>query len=131
MNLPITSLYAGLLALWILYLLFKVVGFRRGKQVLLGDGDHNHGIRLIRAHGNATETIPIFLILLALIEGMGAPVWVVHLFGAPFLVGRILHGVHFVTARRDLVLRMTGMILTLIPTAMAALGLVAHALVRL
>jgi len=100
MNLPITSLYAGLLALWILYLLFKVVGFRRGKQVLLGDGDDTHGIRLIRAHGNATETIPIFLILLALIEAMAAPGWVVHLFGAPFLVGRILHGVHFVTARR-------------------------------
>lgn len=131
MDLPITGLYAGLLALLILFLLFKVVGFRRGKQVLLGDGGDSHGLRLVRGHANATETIPIFLIMLALIEGMGSPGWVVHLLGAPFLLGRVLHAYHFVAARRDLSCRMAGMILTLLPTGFAALGLVAHSLVRL
>lgn len=131
MALPITALYAGLLALWVLFLAFGVVRFRWAKKVTLGDGGHAEGQVVIRGHANAVETVPLFLILLALIEGLGTPGWVVHLFGLVFLVGRVMHGLHFQKPRKGITLRFWGMILTILPTLFAALGLVGHALVRL
>lgn len=127
MALPVTALYAGILALWVVFLLFQVVGFRRGEKVALGDGGSDHGQRLIRAHANATETIPLFLILLGLTEGLGAPSYALHLLGGIFTLGRIVHGVHFMKARPGITLRFVGMILTIIAMTMAALGLIAHA----
>ncbi len=38
MALPITAAYAGLFGLWMVFLIIKVVGFRLGRKVLLGDG---------------------------------------------------------------------------------------------
>jgi uncharacterized membrane protein YecN with MAPEG domain len=131
MPLPYTSIFAGLLALWLIYLQFSVIRFRLGKQVLLGDGGDAHGERLIRGHANAVETVPIFLILLALSEGLGTPGWVIALLGALFLLGRVLHGAHFITASEDLTLRRTGMQLTLLATLATALGLIGHAVVAL
>lgn len=131
MPLPVTGLFAGLLALWVIFLQFKVIKFRMGQKVVLGDGGDAHGERLIRGHGNAVETIPIFLILLGLSEGLGTPGWVVGLLGALFLCGRVLHGVHFVTAREDLTLRRTGMQLTLLATSLTAIGLIGHSLISL
>ena len=131
MPLPITAIFAGLLALWMVFLLFKVVGFRRGKRVLLGHGDDAHGERLVRAHANATENIPIFLILLGLAEGMGTPAWILGVLGGVFLLGRVLHGLHFVTARKDLTWRFYGMLMTLGGIVLTALGAIGHGLASL
>lgn len=128
--LPVTAVFAGLLALWLLFLQVEVIRFRWRRRVSLGDGGFDDGVRLIRAHGNAVETIPIFLILLGLSEGMGAPGWVVGVLGAAFLAGRILHGLQFVLDRPGFAWRSAGMVLTLITTGLAALGVIAHALVR-
>ena len=46
------------------------------KACPLGDGGSEVGIRRIRGHANAVETVPIFLILLGLSEGLGTPGWV-------------------------------------------------------
>ena len=131
MALPVTAVIAGLCALWLIFLQFKVVGFRRGHSVVLGDGGDEGGQRLIRAHGNATENIPIFLILLGLSEGLGTPVWVVWILGIVFLAGRILHGVHFFRARKGITLRFYGMIMTLLAIGFTALGVIGHGLVAL
>ena len=131
MSLPVTAVFAGLLALWLIFLQTRVIAFRRARRVSLGAGGHDEGSRLIRAHGNAAETIPIFLILLGLSEGLGAPGWVVALLGAAFLAGRVLHGLQFVLDRPDLTFRSWGMILTLGATGLAALGAIAHGLVEL
>lgn len=128
MPLPVTAIFAGLLAFWLMYLQFKVVRFRRANDVSLGHGDHEMGERLIRAHGNACETVPIFLILLALAEGMGTPAWIVGGLGVIFLAGRLLHGIHFFRLRDGIQLRFWGMILTLLATGLAALGAIGHGL---
>jgi uncharacterized protein len=124
--LPVTSIFAGLLALWLIFLQSRVIAFRGKRRVSLGDGGYEDGVRLIRAHGNAAETIPIFLILLGLGEGMGAPGWVVGLLGTAFLAGRVLHGLQFVLDRPGFTFRMWGMILTLTATGLAALGAIGH-----
>ena len=131
MPLPVTAVFAGLLAFWLIFLQSRVIAFRGRRRVSLGDGGHEDGLRLIRAHGNAAETIPIFLILLALGEGMGAPGWVLALLGLAFLTGRVLHGLQFVLGRPGFSYRMWGMILTLGATGLAAFGAIGHGLVEL
>jgi uncharacterized protein len=128
MFLPVTAVFAGLLALWLIFLQSRVIAFRGSRRVSLGDGGHDEGLRVIRAHGNAAETIPIFLILLGLGEGMGAPGWVVAVLGIVFLAGRVLHGMQFLLNRRGFTFRMWGMILTLSATGLAALGAIGHGL---
>ena len=131
MALPITAVIAGLCALWLIVLQFKVVGFRRGKGVSLGHDNDEMGERLIRAHANAVENIPIFLILLGLSEGLGTPGWVLWLLGLFFLTGRILHGVHFFKIREGFKMRVYGMLMTLISIGLAALGVAVHGLASL
>ena len=127
MPLPITAFYAGLLALWILFLAFKVVGFRRSERVILGAGSSDNGERLIRGHGNAIETIPIFLIMLGLAEGLGTAGWMLHIVAVAFCAGRFLHGVHFMKARESNDLRFYGMLTTVITTALLAVWLILSA----
>lgn len=124
MALPITAFYAGVLALWILFLLFKVVAFRRSQRVLLGAGGDKLGECLIRGHGNATENIPIFLIMLGLAEGIGTASWFLHALALVFCVGRFLHGVHFMQVREGITLRFYGMLMTLLANGVLAVRLI-------
>ncbi|MBY5991120.1 MAPEG family protein [Ferrimonas balearica] len=91
MTLAITGLYAALTGVLILTLAAVVVMTRRQERIGIGDGDHR-ALRLrIRVHANLIEYAPIALILLGCAEAGGAPHWVLHLGGALFLVGRLLH----------------------------------------
>ncbi len=94
--LPITSLYASILGLLVIFLSFQVVYFRRSKRVEIGDGGDSMGQRLIRAHANAVEYVPIALILLAVTEINGAHIGIVHGAGAALVVGRLLHPLGFI-----------------------------------
>lgn len=131
MPLPVTAIFAGLMALWLVVLQFKVVGFRRTQKVSLGTGGDQMGERLIRAHGNAVETIPIFLILLAASETLGTPQWILIALGVVFTLGRLMHGVHFFKIRQGGKLRFYGMIMTLLATISAAIGAIGHGLAGL
>ena len=55
----VTSLYAGLLALLYLYLTSRVIRFRRGRRVDMGDAGDPLLQRYIRAHANFAEYAPI------------------------------------------------------------------------
>lgn len=131
MPLPITAFYAGILALWVLLLAFQVVSRRRTAKVSIGAGDDPMLETRIRGHGNATETVPLALILLGLSEGLSTPVWLLHTFGVALLVGRVMHGVHFLAPRDGLFLRFWGMLLTIASIAMMALGLIGNSLPRI
>ena len=131
MPLPVTAIFAGLLALWLTVLQFKVVGFRRQHQVSLGHGGNEMGERLTRAHGNAAETVPIFLILMGASETLGTPAWVLFVLGAAFMAGRILHGVHFFKVRKGFRLRFYGMLITVGTTIAMAIGAIGHGLAGL
>ncbi|MBK1660426.1 MAPEG family protein [Paracraurococcus ruber] len=90
MPLPATALYAALLAALFLALAIRVIGMRRRYQVALG-APHRLVERAVRAHGNCAEYVPLGLILLALLEGMGLPAWGVHALGTALVIGRVSH----------------------------------------
>ena len=90
-HLPVTSLFAALLALMLFTLTMTVIVTRMTTKTDLGDGDNPSMFRRIRAHGNFVEYVPMGLILLGLNEVSGAgAIWLVTI-GALLLVGRILH----------------------------------------
>lgn len=131
MPLTITALYAALATFWVIYLAWNVGNERRAHKVANGDGGVPSLNRAIRAHGNAVETVPLALILLALSENLGAPEWMIHALGIALLVGRVVHALHFLQDRQDLVYRTYGMMLTVAMMAFTALGLLGHALAAL
>jgi len=87
----VTAFYAGLLALLLLVLGMRLPLLRRRHQVSLGDGGVPALQRAVRMHGNAAETIPIGLILLAVLELQGFSLWILNAVGGSLLLGRILH----------------------------------------
>ena len=88
---PITAVYASLLGLLVVLLSLVVVKLRRSLRIGIGDGGNRDLQRAIRVQGNATEYIPLFLILLAAFElNRGAPIFL-HTMGAVFFLGRMLH----------------------------------------
>ncbi|MEM9100130.1 MAG: MAPEG family protein [Pseudomonadota bacterium] len=131
MPLPITALYAGLIALWMIFLTVSVIVLRREHRVSLGDGGNDRLGRRIRGHANAVEQAPIALILLGLSEGLGTPGWAVHLLGVMLLAGRVLHGLHFLEKRKGLLLRQLGMVLTFLSIAFLAFSAIGHALAEI
>ena len=131
MTLAVTTFYAGLCALILIWLAFKVIGRRRGAKISLSDGGDEALQRLTRAHSNAAEWMPVFLILLAGVESLGAPWFVLNLAALPFIIGRCLHGWHFATARTDFRFRVLGMHLTLWPLLALALGGIGHGFVSM
>ncbi|MEM6623154.1 MAG: MAPEG family protein [Pseudomonadota bacterium] len=119
---PVTLVVAGLMAFWLIYLQAAVIRIGQSHGISLGDGGDEACARAVRAHGNAAETVPIFLILLALVELQGAPLWALVFTGTMFTAGRLLHGVHFMRRRKGLLLRVLGMALTLTATALVGAG---------
>ncbi|MEP7156569.1 MAG: MAPEG family protein [Betaproteobacteria bacterium] len=87
----ISALYAGLLAILVVMLAVVVIRLRQTLRVGTGDGGNRDLVRAIRAHGNAVETIPLFLILLALYEINRGNVTMLHVYGAVFFISRVLH----------------------------------------
>ncbi len=127
--LPITSIYAAFLALIFLALSWRVIMFRRGHRVSLGDGDSKDLRQRSRAQANFAEYTPIGLILLACIELQGAPAIAVHTLGAMLLIGRALHARAFWVHPMNFTFRTYGMLLTLLMILFSALGLLLHALI--
>ena len=87
----ITALYASLCGLWLVKLSLKVIKLRRQHKVMLGDGGHADLEAAIRTQGNATEYMPIILILMILLEWAGASWWLIHLAGLTLIIGRLVH----------------------------------------
>ncbi|MCE9832664.1 MAPEG family protein [Vibrio diabolicus] len=106
----ITALYASILAILIIWLAVQVIKQRRLNQVAYADGGVE-ALQIARsAQSNATEYIPITLILMALLESNSAyPTWI-HLTGIIFVTGRIIHARGIL--KEDLKRRVRGMQVT-------------------
>ncbi|MBL8525596.1 MAG: MAPEG family protein [Betaproteobacteria bacterium] len=89
--LPITAVYASLLALLAVMLALVVMKLRSSLRIGLGDGGNRDLSRAIRVHGNALESIPLFIVLLGIYELNHASATALHFFGAVFLLSRVLH----------------------------------------
>ncbi|MBB3225622.1 hypothetical protein FHW69_000212 [Luteibacter sp. Sphag1AF] len=120
----ITGLYAALLTLWTLILAIRVIVQRNRAKVGMGDGGHAEIARGIRAHGNATEYIPLALILLLILEINQTTPWLLHLFGIALVLGRVVHAVGLSRSSGYSPGRASGIVLTLVTMVAMALLLI-------
>ena len=88
---PISAAYAGVLALVLIALSWRVVIMRRRFKVGMGDEGHEPLGCAIRSHANFTEYVPICLILIVLLELNGATETVLHVLGSTLVVARVIH----------------------------------------
>lgn len=87
----IVALYVALSLFLNPFLMFRIGLVRQGKKISLGDGGDPELLARIRAHGNFAEVAPLALIGLIAIAMMGGSPLMLHIFGAAYFIGRILH----------------------------------------
>ena len=97
----------------------------------MGDGGNAVLIRAMRGQANFIEFAPMCLILLFAMAFLGAPAWVLHLFGIVLTVGRVLHGMHFTRPEAPGWQRSAGATLSFAALVFGAVGVIGHALVAL
>ncbi|PCI70374.1 MAG: glutathione S-transferase [Gammaproteobacteria bacterium] len=110
--LTITALYAGLLGLIFIALSFKIVGIRKSKSIGIGDGGNEKLQLACRVQANFAEYVPIALILLAILELNSWASIYVHIIGASFVVGRLLHAWGYGKSSGSSLGRVSGILLT-------------------
>lgn len=92
MPIPITALYAGILAFLLVALSIRVVVVVRAKgKVNYGDDGNPEFGRVVRAQGNFVEYVPMALLLMGIAELNGSnPTWL-HGMGVALVLARLLH----------------------------------------
>jgi uncharacterized protein len=108
----ITLFFAACCALLQCALTALVIIRRAQTGVNFLDGGDDQLMRRIRAHGNFSETAPVALLLMALLEISGLGQAALLAFGLALLVGRILHAKSLLT-NNAFWSRRGGMVLTL------------------
>lgn len=96
MDVPITAFYAGLLVL-IAIALSQLVGMLRMKtEISINDGGNPQIAVAMRRQANFVESVPLALILLALVEINGLSATWLHVLGGTLVISRIVHpfGLH-------------------------------------
>jgi uncharacterized protein len=116
----VTGLYAALLAVLFFVLSARVIVYRRGNSISLGDGNDPVLLQRIRAQGNFSEYAPFGIVLMLVAEAQGSPAFWLHICGILLLIGRAMHGVNFSFGLRQMGLRVGGMLLTLLALGLAA-----------
>lgn len=123
---PITALYAGLIALLFLVLSARTIGARRAAKVEIGtatrEGEDRELLRRVRVHANCAEYAPIALLLIGLLESLKAAPPLLHGLGAALVIGRVIHAYGLSQSPHNMPLRVGGMVLTLNVIAIAAVG---------
>jgi uncharacterized membrane protein YecN with MAPEG domain len=120
----ITGLYAAILTLLILGLAVRVMLIRRRTRIGLGDGGDRSVACAIRAHGNATEYVPLALILLLVLELNQTMPMLLHAFGIVLVIARIVHAFGLSRAAGNSAGRAVGAGLTLVVIGLMALMLI-------
>jgi uncharacterized protein len=123
----IFAIYAGLNGLILLYLSIMVSRQRQTSQTSILDAGKEEMIKAVRAHGNATEYIPIVLLLLIALAFLNAPMWLLHIVGATLTVGRILHAVGIYSSLGVSTARVLGSSLTLIALLIGSVAALVYA----
>ncbi|MFZ5669615.1 MAG: MAPEG family protein [Pseudomonadota bacterium] len=112
MELTVTSVLTGAMAIMLALLSFPIADHRRKNRISAGDGGDEAFNRLIRAQANFTEYVPISLLLVALVELCGFQAPVVWGLAGTLAVSRLVHALGLI--RNIVWARALGMILTLL-----------------
>ena len=86
-----TALYGGILGLLTIGLAANVSRLRMKHKAAWGDKGNHDLIGAIRAHGNAAEFIPVFLVLFLVWELQGASDEALGVVGGAFVLARFAH----------------------------------------
>ncbi len=127
---PITALYAGLLAPVFMFLAFRVIAVRKDARVAIGDGGNSELLRRMRVHANFAEYAPLSLLLIGLAESLGTSRFLLHALGAALLAARVVHAFGVSRTPEKLILRQAGMIGTFTVMGFAAAACIVGALSR-
>ena len=135
-TLPLTSAFASLFTLFYLFLSFRV-GYFRGSPVMKLIFKMDEEVptekleRNIRAHGNFSEYVPIFLVLLMILEILGNASFNYLLsICLIFAYGRLAHGICFAFFEFNPFLRISGMLCTYLGLVAFAVFLLLDVLVK-
>ena len=133
-NLPLTSTFASLFTLFYLFLSFRI-GYFRGSPVMKLIFKMDEEIpetklqRNVRAHGNFSEYVPIFLVLLLIIETLGQSSFDYLLtICLIFSYGRLAHAICFAFYDSNPFLRISGMLCTYLGLGIFAVQLLLEAI---
>ena len=128
-NIPLTSLFASLFTIFYLFLSFRI-GYLRGSPVmkLIFKMDKKvPAIKLdrnVRAHGNFSEYVPLFLILLYISESVELVFFnYLLIICLVFSYGRVAHAICFAFFDHNPFLRISGMLCTYISLALLSIQL--------
>lgn len=128
---PITALYAALLALIFLFLSFRTVRLRGRLRIAIGDGGNAEMTRAMRVHANFVEYVPLAVVLIYFAEVGGAHAYLVHGLGLCLLLGRLSHAWGVSQSNEKFALRVSGMVMTFIPLLLASGYIVGATVARL
>jgi len=96
MEIPYTAATVGAILIILQQVLMMITGTYRGKvSIGVGVGDDKELERKVRRHGNLAENAAIFVVVLALAEGLVGSGVAIMVFGAIFLIARISHAIAF------------------------------------
>jgi len=109
----IVAFYIALHCLLAPVLMYRVGQIRLKEKISIGDNGNDALLARIRAHGNYIENMPIALIGLIGLAMLSAPPLMLHIFGAAFFIGRVMHAIGMAGPNANGKSRFHGMILTL------------------
>ena len=95
MQMPITLMYASIMALFALVLSFKAGTFRgkAGISILHGEPVNMELAEKVRRHQNFLEYVPLFLIVFGAIELAGGSSLFLYIVGSLMIIARIAHAI--------------------------------------
>ena len=109
-QLTITPIFAGILAMMYVGLAFLVINGRRSKRISLGTGDDDDMVRRVRAHGNFGEYVPSCLLVMLMQEIGGTSALLLYVWGVILVLGRIGHAWTIVKTGGTGIFRIFGMV---------------------
>lgn len=121
LDLHYTSITAAVLAVGLVALSIPISLRRRASKVSLGFGEDPVLHKLVRAHGNFCEYAPFALLLLAMMEALGAGKHAVVFVASALLLGRLVHAIGMLMS--SVPLRGLGMLATFASVLTAAVVL--------
>ena len=112
MHAEITALYVALTSLLFIGLSYRVSAQRKRSKVSLGIGDDPALEKAVRIQANLAEYAPVALLLMLVYELNGGAVWLLHLAGTVFIIGRVMHAQGLTSSAGTSVGRFSGVLAT-------------------
>ena len=126
-NIPLTSLFASLFTIFYLFLSFRI-GYLRGSPIMKLIFKMDKKVpamkldRNVRAHGNFSEYVPLFLILLYIFESINLISFnYLLIICLVFSYGRVAHAICFAFYDYNPFLRISGMVSTYLGLALLSI----------